>query len=146
MLSIDLKKLNSIYRDNQSSPLVIQSTCHMCGLPVSVQIFKTSGGYGLNNGALYVTADGNLLVRCTSCTKANNGFIAEIWNGKRSYFMDRNLYDHGGRRSGIERRKIVYDLHVPERRSGIDRRSGFDRRQPADAPATEPVEKARVIS
>lgn len=36
--------------------------------------------------------------------------------------------DNGGRRSGIDRRKFLYDLHIPERRSGIDRRSAFDRR------------------
>jgi hypothetical protein len=78
MFSIDLKDLDSIYRDKESNPLVIQSACHACGVPVSVQIYKTSGGYGLNNGALYVTADGKLLVRCTSCTKANNGFTAEL--------------------------------------------------------------------
>ncbi len=36
--------------------------------------------------------------------------------------------DNGGRRSEIDRRKFLYDLHIPERRSGIDRRSGFDRR------------------
>ena len=36
--------------------------------------------------------------------------------------------DNGGRRSGIDRRQFSYDLHIPERRSGIDRRSGVDRR------------------
>jgi len=36
--------------------------------------------------------------------------------------------DNGGRRSGNYIRKFSYDLHIPERRSGIDRRSGFDRR------------------
>ena len=36
--------------------------------------------------------------------------------------------DNGGRRSGSDRRKFEYDLHIPERRSGKDRRSGIDRR------------------
>ncbi len=32
------------------------------------------------------------------------------------------------RRSGIDRRQISYDVHIPELRSGKDRRSGLDRR------------------
>jgi hypothetical protein len=36
--------------------------------------------------------------------------------------------DNGGRRSGGDRRKYSYTLHVPERRSGKDRRNGKDRR------------------
>jgi hypothetical protein len=36
--------------------------------------------------------------------------------------------DNGGRRSGGDRRKYSYTLHVPERRSGNDRRSVKDRR------------------
>jgi len=39
-----------------------------------------------------------------------------------------HVNDNGGRRSRIERRKTVYTVHVPERRSGVDRRSGNDRR------------------
>ena len=33
------------------------------------------------------------------------------------------------RRSGIERRQLSYDFHIPERRSGKDLRSRLDRRQ-----------------
>ena len=33
------------------------------------------------------------------------------------------------RRSGIERRKLSYDFHIPERRSGKDLRSRLDRRR-----------------
>jgi len=35
--------------------------------------------------------------------------------------------DRGGRRSGIERRKIFIPGYTPERRSGLDRRSGQER-------------------
>jgi hypothetical protein len=42
--------------------------------------------------------------------------------------MNANKHDNHGRRSGIERREIMYDFHVPERRSGGDRRAGPDRR------------------
>ena len=36
--------------------------------------------------------------------------------------------DNSGRRQGKDRRKLLYSVHIPERRSGIDRRSGKDRR------------------
>ncbi len=38
------------------------------------------------------------------------------------------VIDNGGRRSGIERRRFSYAIHVPELRSGKDRRNGIDRR------------------
>jgi hypothetical protein len=38
------------------------------------------------------------------------------------------VYDNGGRRASVDRRKFSYDGHIPERRSGPDRRSGLDRR------------------
>jgi len=38
------------------------------------------------------------------------------------------VIDNGGRRSGIERRKFSYAIHVPELRSDKDRRIGIDRR------------------
>ena len=43
--------------------------------------------------------------------------------------MDRKiLLDNDGRRSGIDRRRFSYAVHIPELRSSIDRRKGSDRR------------------
>jgi hypothetical protein len=43
--------------------------------------------------------------------------------------MDRKiLLDNGGRRSGIDRRRFSYAVHIPERRSSVDRRKGLDKR------------------
>jgi len=36
--------------------------------------------------------------------------------------------DNGGRRSGTDRRRFSYAVHIPERRSSIDRRKGLERR------------------
>ena len=36
--------------------------------------------------------------------------------------------DNGGRRSGTDRRRFSYAVHIPESRSSIDRREGLDRR------------------
>ena len=38
-------------------------------------------------------------------------------------------HDHGGRRSGSDRRQFSYTSYIPERRSDVDRRSGKDRRK-----------------
>jgi len=47
--------------------------------------------------------------------------------------MKHVIVDNGCRRSGIERRQISYDTHIPERRSGEDdRRSGNDMRSGND--------------
>jgi hypothetical protein len=48
-------------------------------------------------------------------------------------FMDNlkkvlKMTDHGGTRTGMDRRKFEYTAYIPEQRSGMDRRKGFDRR------------------
>ena len=43
-----------------------------------------------------------------------------------------DLSDHGGRRSGIDRRYFSYSDHIPERRCEDDRRSISDRRSGLD--------------
>ena len=42
------------------------------------------------------------------------------------------IKDHGGRRSGIDRRETAIQLTFTDRRSGLERRSGFDRRSGKD--------------
>ena len=37
-------------------------------------------------------------------------------------------FDNSGRPQGKDRRKLLYSVHIPERRSGNERRSGKDRR------------------
>ena len=36
--------------------------------------------------------------------------------------------DNGGRRSGTDRRRFSYSVHIPERRTSIDRRKSLERR------------------
>jgi|AP12_2_1047962.scaffolds.fasta_scaffold143480_1 hypothetical protein len=36
--------------------------------------------------------------------------------------------DNGGRRSGTDRRRFSYAVHIPERRTSIDRRKSLERR------------------
>lgn len=43
--------------------------------------------------------------------------------------MQTSNCDNYGRRIGIDRRQVIYTVHVPERRSGKDRRVLSDRRK-----------------
>jgi hypothetical protein len=55
-----------------------------------------------------------------------------------------NMNDHGGRRSGMDRRSFSYTLHIPEWRAEQDRRSGgLDRRSDLDRRTSE--DKASVV-
>jgi hypothetical protein len=67
------------------------------------------------------------------------------------------LWDNGGRRSGLERRRFSYDGFIPERRGedrrngeerrcGVDRRSGKDRRSGESPLLTEAFAEKRVSS
>jgi hypothetical protein len=53
--------------------------------------------------------------------------------------------NNGGRRSGIERRKIVYTIHIPERRSGNDRRLGKDRRNGLGTKRPDQLERREIF-
>ena len=56
------------------------------------------------------------------------------------------MHDNSERRSGIERRQIVYDAHIPENRTTIERRSGHDRRRSATAPLPLSSEKRKYLA
>jgi hypothetical protein len=71
-MPISMDRLESICGDNHSNPFIIEGNCHACGVSIRVEIHKTSAGFGLNHGALYVTTDGKLLVRCLPCHKSMN--------------------------------------------------------------------------
>ena len=42
--------------------------------------------------------------------------------------MELSIKDKGDRRSGVDRRKFSYAVHIPEHRSVKERRTGLDRR------------------
>ena len=56
-----------------------------------------------------------------------------------------HAHDNGGRRSGIDRRIILYFAYIPEQRVGQDRRSGYDRRQIENNDQRRLNEKRRLI-
>ena len=48
---------------------------------------------------------------------------------KKLFQRGRFSHDMGGKRSGADRRKLLFSEYYPEKRSGADRRSGVDRRK-----------------
>jgi len=44
--------------------------------------------------------------------------------------MQTEMIDNSGRRTGDDRRRFSYAIHIPERRTGQERRNGIDRRKP----------------
>jgi hypothetical protein len=50
-------------------------------------------------------------------------------NIEKVVIMDKKIFlDNGGRRSGTDRRRFSYAVHIPERRASMDRRKSLDRR------------------
>ena len=54
------------------------------------------------------------------------------------------IIDRGGRRSGIDRRRLLIPSYSPERRSGQDRRGGLERRSGKDT-CLSPLEPRRRV-
>ena len=55
------------------------------------------------------------------------------------------MRDKCDRRSGIERRQIAYDAHIPENRITAERRSGHDRRSPANESIPQSSERRNLF-
>jgi len=60
--------------------------------------------------------------------------------------MSIHIHDNCGKRSGIDRRKLSYFAHIPERRLNGDRRSGYDRRKPMTRPLPSSLERRNCFA
>ena len=66
LVGVDLlKKL--FEQNNDPNRLNYQGQCHQCGSAVEIEITKTSGGFGLQGGALCETEPQKLFVLCLNC-------------------------------------------------------------------------------
>ncbi len=69
-----LKKLDQLYENhNKTGPMILNSVCSKCGTSVCVEIHKTSGGYGINGGSIFLTND-RLSTKCIHCYKNEKSF------------------------------------------------------------------------
>jgi hypothetical protein len=65
---ITLEKFHLLYeKAGKAGPLIINTRCSQCGLQLEVEIYRTSEGFGMNQGVLYATRDGQLIAKCKKC-------------------------------------------------------------------------------
>jgi len=60
----------------ERSTIVLKEKCSACGCEVLIEITPTSGGYGLQGGALFECSTDDSCAKCVACYKSsqnNNG-------------------------------------------------------------------------
>jgi hypothetical protein len=59
-----LKKLDQLYENHhKTGPIILNTDCSVCGVSVRVEIYKTSSGYGINDGSIFLMDD-RLSAKC----------------------------------------------------------------------------------
>lgn len=53
------------------STIVLKSTCSDCGYDIAIRITSTSGGFGLQGGALFECPPDGYLAKCSYCYQVN---------------------------------------------------------------------------
>jgi len=67
--SVILRKLAVLYQQHEkTAPLVLNGICYTCRADVSLQIHKTTAGYGINGGTVFVACNGDLMIKCMCCS------------------------------------------------------------------------------
>jgi len=60
--------LKNIFKSNpENSTIVLKETCSDCRRKVVIEITSTSGGFGLQGGALYKNILGGYTAKCPDC-------------------------------------------------------------------------------
>jgi hypothetical protein len=67
---VRLETLNLLFKDHEvGEKLKFRETpCFKCGRPVSIEVQKTSAGYGLLEGILYEPEGIRLVAQCSACS------------------------------------------------------------------------------
>jgi hypothetical protein len=55
----------------ERSTIVLKEKCSVCGCEVLIDITPTSGGYGLQGGALFEGSADDYCAKCAACYKSN---------------------------------------------------------------------------
>ncbi len=55
----------------ERSTIELKEKCSDCGCEVNIDITPSSGGYGLQGGALFECSTDDYCVKCAACFKAN---------------------------------------------------------------------------
>ena len=55
----------------EKSTVVLKDKCSDCGRETIIEITPTSGGFGLQGGALFKCSPGEYIAKCLDCYKVN---------------------------------------------------------------------------
>lgn len=86
--------LRKLFEANpEKSTLVLKGDCSDCGCETTIEITPTSGGFGLNGGALIQYSSEHYLLKCHDCYHADS-IIPDSYKLQSSYFPFRKMADH----------------------------------------------------
>ena len=81
-----LEILRKLFESNpEKSTIVLNGKCSDCGCDTLIEITPTSGGFGLQGGALFKHSPDDYLVKCHACYKADP-IMHDIYKRQRRYF------------------------------------------------------------
>jgi hypothetical protein len=64
--------LRKIFEANpEKSTIVLKDKCSDCGCKTIIEITTTSGGFGLQGGALHKCSPDEYLMKCSTCDQVN---------------------------------------------------------------------------
>jgi hypothetical protein len=67
-----IKILKKMFEANlEKSTIVLKGKCSDCGCDVIVNITSTSGGFGMQGGALFKCSPDEYLMKCPDCYQVN---------------------------------------------------------------------------
>jgi hypothetical protein len=77
-----IERLKKIFKASpEKSTIILKDKCSDCGCDVVIKITSTSGGYGLQGGALLGCSTDGYFVKCPKCYRLNPR-IADIFKPK----------------------------------------------------------------
>jgi hypothetical protein len=69
---MDIEILKKMFKDNPGkATLTFKGKCSVCGIEVLIEVIPTSGGFGLQGGALFQYAPNVYIAKCSNCYKTN---------------------------------------------------------------------------
>ncbi len=69
---MDIETLKKLFKDNpEKSTITFKGKCSVCGVEVVIEVIPSSGGFGLQGGALFEYAHDVYFAKCPNCYKTN---------------------------------------------------------------------------
>lgn len=86
--------LKKLFEANpEKSTIVLNSPCSDCECETVIEITPTSGGFGLQGGALFKYSSDDYLMKCHNCYQVNP-IINEIYKPQRRNFQFCRIADY----------------------------------------------------